>query len=74
MGGMAIPKGKNVAVQLVVSFAAGAGFAMLVRVAWYLVRRELPHVGLVVAAGLAFAAAFYWWYGRMQQRLTDGTD
>jgi hypothetical protein len=68
---MAIPKEKNLAVQLVPTVAVGVVTGIVVRLAWNAATGRDAPLGIPLSAGAIVAAAFFWWYGYMQRRMPD---
>jgi len=68
---MAIPKEKNVAVQLVPTVAAGVAASLAVRAVWNGVTGRDAPLWVLIVMGVSVAVAFFRWYGSMQRRLPD---
>jgi len=64
---MAIPKEKNLAVQLVPTVAFGVASFLFVRAMWYVLTGEHAPSWVAGLASISGAAAFFWWYGYMQR-------
>jgi hypothetical protein len=68
---MSIPKEKNRATQLAIAAIVGVAFWMPFRGLWWLLVSDPVAIWLAAPSSIAFAAAFYWWYGHMQDSMQD---
>ena len=68
---MAIPKEKHRPTQLTVAVIVGIAFGVPFWGLWNLVVSETTATWLAAPSSIALVAAFYWWYGYMQDSMQD---